>query len=231
MGKNTCKKKKKKKKKGPHRRRPGKPTDMPAANVTMEEVLMLYLDEALPPSAPSSDQDDDDTDGYPECQCRRRPADELPAWPTEPAEPIEPAAAEPAVATVRREWLDFRGYVHGETMRKFGTKQLTHRANITCFRCGEQGHYRIECMSWRTKMCLHHDRPTGCREGENCSYAHSDGDLRSPWHAKCVRVIKRHGQIFTLGCHSNTHTFKACPHMSCTVCGSNRHWTCESMGL
>lgn len=130
-------------------------------------------------------------------------------------------------AGCRREWLDFRGYVDSETMRQFGTKKLTQRVNITCFRCGEQGHYRIECLSWRTKMCLHYARPSGCREGDNCSYAHSEAELRSPWHAKCVRVIKRHGQIFTLGCHSNSHTFKMCPQMSCVVCGSRRHWTCD----
>jgi hypothetical protein len=129
----------------------------------------------------------------------------------------------------RRQWLDYRGYVDAETMRKFGTKLLTQRANITCFRCGEQGHYRIECLSWRTKLCFHYSRLTGCREGDNCTYAHSEADLRSPWHPKCVRVIKRHGHIFTLGCHSNKHTFKMCPHMACVICGSPRHWTCDAL--
>ncbi len=161
-----------------------------------------------------------------ECQCRQCPSDDDDEGWTRQGIRVRPRPP-PTETGPRREWLDFRGYVDSETMRKFGTKQLTQRGNITCFRCGEQGHYRIECLSWRTKMCLHYVRPSGCREGDNCSYAHSEAELRFPWQAKCVRVIKRHGQIFTLGCHSNSHTFKLCPHMACVLCGSRRHWTCD----
>jgi hypothetical protein len=133
------------------------------------------------------------------------------------AEAVDPKPDDPPGA--RRPWLDFRGYINNDVMRSYGTKQLTQRANITCFRCGEQGHYRAECLSWKTKMCFHHTRPHGCREGESCSYAHDKAELRSPWHVKCVRVIKRQGQICTLGCHSNTHTFKLCPHTAAASTG------------
>lgn len=122
----------------------------------------------------------------------------------------------------RRPWLDYRGYINSDAMRLYGTKQLTQRSNITCFRCGEQGHYRAECLSWKTKLCFHHPRAHGCREGESCSYAHNETELRSPWHSKCVRIIKRQGQIHTLGCHSNNHTFKMCPHMRGVACKSTR---------
>ena len=138
------------------------------------------------------------------------------------AEAVDPKPDDPPGA--RRPWLDFRGYINNDVMRLYATKQLTQRANITCFRCGEQGHYRAECLSWKTKICFHHPRFHGCREGESCSYAHNYAELRSPWYSKCVRVIKRQGQIYTLGCQSDKHTFKLCPHMRCVVCRSRKHW-------
>lgn len=113
-------------------------------------------------------------------------------------------------------------------MRTYGSKQLTQRSNITCFRCGEQGHYKVECLAWKTKMCIHFARVNGCRDGDNCSYAHNEDELRCPWESKCVRVIKRGGKIWTIGCHSDSHTFKTCPAMKCVVCNSRRHWACDN---
>lgn len=156
-------------------------------------------------------------------------AEDLQEWVdsgSESSDPVDRPADDPTGA--RRPWLDFRGYINKDVMCSYGTKQLTQRANITCFRCGEQGHYRAECLSWKTKICFHHPSAHGCREGESCSYAHNEAELRSPWHSKCVRVIKRQGQIYTLGCRSNKHTFKLCPHMRCVVCQSDRHWACDS---
>jgi hypothetical protein len=138
---------------------------------------------------------------------------------------VDPAPDEHPGA--RRPWLDYRGYINSDLMRLYGTKQLTQRANITCFRCGEQGHYRAECLSWKTKLCFHYPRPHGCREGDSCSYAHNEDELRSPWQFKCVRVVKRKGEIYSLGCHSNKHTFRMCPHIQCVICQSSQHWACD----
>lgn len=125
----------------------------------------------------------------------------------------------------RRSHLDFCGYIDTGTLRAYGVRHFTQRESITCFRCGEQGHYRVECLAWRTKMCLHHDRSYGCREGGNCSYAHSLAELRVPWYPRCVRVIKRDSGIITLGCRSHQHTFRSCPYIKSPLC-SGKHWWC-----
>jgi hypothetical protein len=161
---------------------------------------------------------------------RRRRRTRVDAWSSEsPAEAESPAAAEsPPEPPPEREPLpEFRGYINSDVMRTYGSKQVTQRSSITCFRCGEQGHYKIECLSWRTKMCIHFARATGCRDGDNCSYAHDPSELRCPWESRCVRVVKRGGRIWTLGCQSDQHTFKSCPSMRCVVCDSRSHWACD----
>jgi len=112
-------------------------------------------------------------------------------------------------------------------MRLYGSRPMTLRSGITCFRCGEQGHYKVECLSWRTKLCCHHARPTGCRDGVDCSYAHCVNEIRAPWNPRCVRVVKRAGRIITLGCGSQHHTFKSCPDVVCGACNSHAHWLCD----
>ena len=82
------------------------------------------------------------------------------------------------------------------------------RMEITCFRCGERGHKKGECRTYRTKMCRH---PKDCKD-PNCSFAHSAAQLRTPWVARCIRVIRVDGQLRRIGCGETGHTFRECPH-------------------
>lgn len=81
------------------------------------------------------------------------------------------------------------------------------RSDITCFRCGERGHKKQECRTWKTKPC----RNQSCELSINCPFAHSDEALRTPWVARCIRVIRENGQLRSIGCGCTGHTFRECP--------------------
>lgn len=84
----------------------------------------------------------------------------------------------------------------------------TPRCDITCFRCGEVGHKKGECRTWKTKMCRHQ----ACSNPENCAFAHSREELRTPWVARCVRVVRGEGDKLTkIGCGRDGHTYRDCP--------------------
>ena len=83
---------------------------------------------------------------------------------------------------------------------------------ITCFRCGEYGHYRGECHSFRVHLCSQH-RMGRC-SNSHCSFAHGVSELRKPWMAKCVRVVKVAGRVEVLGCGAFGHTYRSCPHFA-----------------
>lgn len=85
-------------------------------------------------------------------------------------------------------------------------KQSVNRSMVTCFRCGETGHYRAECHMFRVNMCS----VPNCRD-ENCLCAHSRVEMRKPWLHKCVRVVKQSNNIQILGCGEIGHTYQACP--------------------
>ena len=83
------------------------------------------------------------------------------------------------------------------------------RSTVTCFRCGEKGHYRAECHGYRVKMCNDPD----CTD-KNCRFAHTPDQLRQPWLPKCVRVMKDNGCVRIYGCGRMGHTFRCCPYRS-----------------
>ena len=80
------------------------------------------------------------------------------------------------------------------------------RREITCFRCGQKGHKKQECRTWKTKRCSN----PNCKLGLACSFAHSDAELRAPWIAKCVRVIRESGQMRVIGCGKIGRTYREC---------------------
>lgn len=84
------------------------------------------------------------------------------------------------------------------------------RAGQICFRCGEYGHVRYQCLTYKVRMCWHHQNGD-CRDPA-CTFAHSAKELRTPWKARCVRVVKQGGRFMCVGCNSTEHTFRKCPY-------------------
>ena len=100
--------------------------------------------------------------------------------------------------------------LHAETMSSYLASAPPARPQITCFRCGEQGHYKSECFHWKTRLCWHDQHGAQCSDS-NCAFAHGISELREPWLPRCIRVIKKEGQLVSLGCRAYGHTFKQCP--------------------
>ena len=85
------------------------------------------------------------------------------------------------------------------------------KESIICFRCGQQGHVRSQCLMYKIRMCIHHEKG-GCTD-LNCTFAHGEKELRTPWRPRCVRVVKHTGtgKFMCIGCNSTEHTFRRCP--------------------
>ena len=84
------------------------------------------------------------------------------------------------------------------------------RKGMVCFRCGEVGHLRFQCLSFKVRLCCHYQSDGGCTD-RNCTFAHGVQELRTPWKPRCVRVIKQGGELVCIGCNSTEHTFRRCP--------------------
>ena len=108
------------------------------------------------------------------------------------------------------------------SIKAFVNKVNIQRETITCFRCSEQGHWKSECMLYKTRFCWH--KHLGKCNEIDCPFAHSEQELRTPWKPKCVRVIKKDGRLIKLGCDSSMHTYRQCPYNSerniCQPCNS-----------
>lgn len=117
------------------------------------------------------------------------------------------------LSTCRERMIGFEGIdicvgTTADTIKNFMASAPTSRSQITCFRCGEQGHYKSECFHWKTRPCSHF-LTVGCKD-PNCSFAHGT-DFRTPWLTRCIRVIKKDRQLIIMGCREYGHTYKHCP--------------------
>ena len=102
---------------------------------------------------------------------------------------------------------------HSDDIRTYVSNTPATRLQITCFRCGEQGHYKSECYSWKTRMCWNYLNSTTAQCNEvACSFAHGYNELRTPYLPRCVRVVKKDGVMITCGCRKFGHTYKCCPY-------------------
>jgi hypothetical protein len=85
------------------------------------------------------------------------------------------------------------------------------RAAQMCFRCGQAGHMRFQCLTYKVRLCWHHQK--GECHDRACTFAHGPDELRTPWKQRCVRVVRQpSGQYVCIGCNSTEHTFRRCPH-------------------
>lgn len=83
------------------------------------------------------------------------------------------------------------------------------RSGQICFRCGEVGHMRYQCLTYKVRLCWH-DQNSECSD-PRCTFAHGIEELRTPWKQRCVRVVKQGGRLICIGCGSTEHTFRKCP--------------------
>ena len=86
----------------------------------------------------------------------------------------------------------------------------TDKSSMICFRCGETGHVRYQCLTYKVRMCWNTVDGKQCTT-QNCPFAHDVSELRTPWKPRCVRVVKQHGKFICIGCNSDQHTFRKCP--------------------
>ena len=73
----------------------------------------------------------------------------------------------------------------------------------------EAGHHRAQCLCYKVRLCMKYEE--GLCRTPDCPYAHGQSELRQPWKARCVRVVKQNGQFICIGCNSSEHTFRKCP--------------------
>ena len=98
-------------------------------------------------------------------------------------------------------------YVYSKSISDFMEKNQSN--DIICFRCGQVGHMRNNCLTFKVRTCIKFEN--GECDSTNCSFAHGEEELRSPWEARCVRVVKQDGKFICIGCNSLSHTFRRCP--------------------
>ena len=100
--------------------------------------------------------------------------------------------------------------VIAKELNAYAMHVVTERRSVLCYRCAEYGHRKLECMTWKTKLCWHVPAHAPASE---CPFAHGDEDLRCPWRIKCVRIIQcmQRGPPQVIGCKSSEHTFRDCP--------------------
>lgn len=95
--------------------------------------------------------------------------------------------------------------IHADDITAFLAKERM----IVCFRCGQTGHARYQCLSYKVRLCKHH--ALGRCTDPSCTFAHGAEEIRTPWKQRCIRVVKQQGRYVCMGCYSTDHTFRSCP--------------------
>lgn len=111
------------------------------------------------------------------------------------------------IQTIPRLAREVHVSTHSSTIVKF---MEIDRSHMLCFRCGQPGHVRYQCLSHKVRLCWHFSNGY-CAEGANCAFAHGLEELRQPWKQRCVRVVRQNGKYVCIGCNSTEHTFRKCP--------------------
>jgi hypothetical protein len=94
--------------------------------------------------------------------------------------------------------------ITASTILDFVRKKPT---DMVCFRCGELGHTRAQCMTFKVRMCRH---MTECTR-DHCTFAHTEEERRTPSQVRCIRVLKQSGSFIYIGCNATDHTYRKCP--------------------
>jgi hypothetical protein len=65
------------------------------------------------------------------------------------------------------------------------------RRRVVCYDCDEVGHYKSECLQWKTKLCWHWYAGR-CKYSMFCPFAHGEHELRGEHERRCstVRTIR-----------------------------------------
>ena len=52
---------------------------------------------------------------------------------------------------------------------------------LVCYRCGEVGHVRSQCLCYKVRHCSAFSLAGQCVAGSSCTFAHGLAELRQPW--------------------------------------------------
>ena len=67
------------------------------------------------------------------------------------------------------------GEISSEAIRDYINN--TPRAVVFCYRCGAMGHFRSECVAYKTRIC--HQWKLGHCVSKSCPFAHGADELRN----------------------------------------------------
>ena len=85
-------------------------------------------------------------------------------------------------------WMEGKDIHVFTTAQAIGSYMGGDRSSLICYRCGQTGHVRFQCLQFKIRLCQHYLQGQ-CHE-RYCTFAHGTGELRTPWKLKCVRLAR-----------------------------------------